>query len=87
MDRASADNLIRRVDALIAQARDLPPGDNMGAVNWGDISARDVIKEESLTEEWSDYYVIVEEASPTCRLAEWLTEKLDEPGVSVRTEW
>lgn len=75
-----------KVNYLIGCAKQ-SNGIDFGAVNWGDLRVVDVIKEESLLDGRSEVFVLVEEASPNCHLATWLTEKLNAKGVTVRTEW
>lgn len=75
-----------KVNYLIGCAKESDAID-FGAVNWGDLKVTDVIEEKSLLTDYSETYVLVEEASANCKLGLWLTKKLNEPGVYVRTEW
>lgn len=82
--------LVEHVTELLAEAATFKA--SMGAVNWGDLSVRDVERRVSVLcpEDGECYIVLVEEASPESRLAEWLNERLDGvrfPGVHVECEW
>ena len=63
----------------------------MGAVNWGDLGVADI--EYRLSMMWPGVpfcYVIVEEASPGCKLQEWLNARLDKtkfPNTYISCEW
>ena len=87
MTKEQALALMDRVDALIEQARRIDKTDDMSAVNWGDIGAIDVVEEYSLRWGERTIYVEIEEADPSCRLAQWLTKQLNLPDVIVRAEW
>jgi hypothetical protein len=82
--------LVKAIEDELQVARDLPPSENFGAVNWGDLGVADVECRVSLLyPETPSIVVTVEEASPDCRLAEWLNERMSGrfPGVWIVCEW
>ncbi len=64
---------------------------DMGAVNWGDLSILDIQHRRSLLyPEIEGVTVVIEEADPGCALAAWLYERLDKarfPDVYFECEW
>lgn len=79
--------LLRRVNALVDKAHSLATSNDFGAVNWSMISAIDIYHVKSLIHDEEYVEVVVSEASPDCKLSEWLTKELSEEGVVIRTEW
>jgi hypothetical protein len=81
-------DLIAEIERLISIAEK----SDMGAVNWGDIGVAEIeYRLSMLTPDEGPYCaVIVEEASPGCRLEGWLNEQLDSqrfPHTTVSCEW
>jgi len=58
----------------------------MGAVNWGDLSVRAVLKTEDETGHVG-WLVIIEEASPGCGLCLFVQNRITVPNVEVQTSW
>lgn len=87
MTRGEAMALRDRISALIAEAKE-NDSEDWGAVNWADICVVDVIHEKSLLDpEIEQIVVLIEEADPSCYLARWLTETINQPNTDVRAEW
>jgi hypothetical protein len=86
-----ADDLVAEVERLIAQAIEERP--NVGGVNWANLRVVDVEYRISMLDPSAgpSCVVMVEEASPDCRLGAWVGERLDRkrfPGlVVVECEW
>ena len=86
--------LVDAVDALIDSARQMMhrKEEEFGAVNWGDIGVADVEYRLSMLRpsDGPHCVVLVEEASPACRLESWLSGHLDKdkfPRTHVECEW
>jgi hypothetical protein len=68
------------------------PRRDLGAVNWADIGVRDVEYRLSMIGPVAEPYcfVLVEEAEPHGRFAQWLNERIDSvrfPNTYVECEW
>lgn len=66
--------------------------ENMGAVNWGDLGVRDIQYRLSMLtpQDGPHCMVMIEEASPDCRLPTFLHDNLDQekfPKVYFECEW
>ena len=82
-DKARA--LMARVDAALLKMKDDTDLEPV-AINWGDISSRDVIEERSVLDGISIFYVHVEEASPEAAYSIW--NYMGRPDdLNIRTEW
>ncbi len=86
--------LIDAVEALIGKACRMHSKnkEKMGAVNWGDLSIRDIEYRLSLLrpQDGPHCVVMVEEASPTCAFTKWINDQLDTekfPNTYVECEW
>ncbi len=81
--------LIAAVETALDEAR-AHKGD-FGAVNWGDLRVTDIEYRFSMLRPDDGPYavVLVEEASPDCRLREWIYERINPlfPNVHVECEW
>ncbi len=70
--------LVQSVEALICEAYKIRD-ESFGAVNWGDIGVVDVEYRLSMlrSDAVPSCWVLIEEASPDCRLADWLMKRID----------
>jgi hypothetical protein len=71
-------DLIDEVERLLVKARRQRKED-LGAVNWGDLHVADIEYRLSMLrpDDGPICVVTVEEASPDCKLAQWLYDQLD----------
>ena len=85
--------LIDHIDGWLQRAAAMQEeGENFGPVNWGDLGIADIEYRKSVL--YLDNpplcVVIIEEASPECRLRDWLYRAIDKekfPNVWVECEW
>jgi hypothetical protein len=89
-----ASKLQNAVNEALILARWLPKDERerMGAINWGDLSCRDVEERRSLLHEGNSYVaVLIEEAHPDAvGLHKFVADRLAQLGwrdVHVETEW
>jgi hypothetical protein len=82
------------VNRLLAVADAMPDADryNLGAINWADLGVVDIEVRSSLQhpESWPIIVVMIEEASPDCRLPRWLADNIDREkyaGVQFECAW
>jgi hypothetical protein len=85
-------DLIDVVEADLKKARRLMKKEDFGAVNWGDLGVSDVEYRMSLMrpDDGPICVVVIEEASPDCKLAKWLSDRLDRdrfPNTYIECEW
>ena len=86
MDKASAERMRDKVNAMLQEVKSLPHEQRPNGVNWADLMVRDVCGEISyLHGGGAHVFVDVEEAAPEC--GPWFTERLNEPGITIRCEW
>ena len=88
MTREEAEAIKKKVNDLCgywASSKDAAPN-SLKAVNWADLSVRDVMIEKSLLHDDEQTIVVhVEEAHPEC--SSFFTDALGMDGVEVRCEW
>lgn len=85
-------DLIDDVEALLKKAIRARNKFDFGAVNWGDLSVRDIEYRFSMLhpEDGPFGVVMIEEASPDCKLGQWIYEQLDKEKYSkvyIECEW
>jgi hypothetical protein len=86
MDKANAERMRDRANAMLAEVAALPEDQRPRGVNWGDLSVQDVRGEVSyLNGGGVQIFVDVEEAAPEC--GAFFTRYFNEPGIIVRCEW
>ena len=72
------EELHQAVEALICEAYKIRDT-SFGAVNWGDIGVVDIEYRLSMLNpgDGPSCWVLIEEASPDCKLPAWLSERID----------
>lgn len=81
--------LLAEIERLLKKAA--KTRSDFGAVNWGDLGVADIEYRMSVLTPGTPYcVVIIEEASPDCKLPSWIDERLDKTrfnNVYVECEW